>query len=1259
MKSDESKDRKTMRSPRLRKWWRWAGGLLALYTLLGFFVLPPIVKKVAPRQLATLLHRQVAIEKVRINPYALSLTVRGLAVTGPDGRPFVSWDELYVNFQASSLFRWAWTFDEIRLVKPFGEVILLKDGRLNFSDMIDTTTNAPPKPNAPAAIPGVNIFRLEITNGFFALEDRTRRSVFRSEYRPINLLLRDFTTHPNRDTPYSFHAESDAGRSITWAGDLAVQPLRSSGHLEITGVRLPRFQPYLEDSTRALLTNGLGNAQLDYRLAAGTNGFGLVVTNADLQMANVEVRDPDSGETVASLRGFDVKRAGFNLRERAVRLGTVKVSEASVLTRLKPDGHFNLLELIMPSAPNTNAPSKPATTAAASPPWTFAVDEFTIEQTAVSFEDLTRRVPFRSELKPITVNVKGFTTRPDVDAQFDFHIASEAAETLEGSGTFSINPLRSSGEVKVAAIDVKKYLPYVDKFFRGKIVAGKLATSVPYRVALADGKLDGSVTNLSVSLTELDVQLPENAETVTRIKQIGIESVDASLAERSGRVGLFKGEGGAFVVRRQKDGALNLLGLLAASRTNAPPAPGPSSDSTNRAAVALGGWTLNVDEIRLDDYSVKFEDHGPSKPAVFLLHQLGLNVKGVSTETNRAITANAKFRLNETGTIAARGTAMLAPLAAELDVAVTNLDLHPAQPYLDPFVALDIASGALNGTVKARFQTNDAAAPRLTFSGGLSLTNLVTTDQVAFKEFVRWDYLSVSGIDIALTPNHFNFNEVRFVRPQAGLRMGADHQSNFSSIFRKSAAGTNASVITRTGDTAATAGTQSLLVQLGALALENASFAFTDESVEPAVALTIEELSGTLKGLTSSQTTPAEVNLAGKLDAQSPFSIAGRVNPFPATRFVDLTITNANTQLTPLTGYLEKYGGYPLRKGRLSTSLRYRVEGATLNAENKIQVDQFTLGPHNNSPDATKLPLKLGIALLKDANGRIELDVPVKGRLDDPEFRPGPIILKVVLNMIVKAAASPFNLLGSLIGVGGGEEFNYIEFQPGTANLLEGETNKLTQLTTALAKRPTLNLEIEGEVDPVLDREALAKLKLADQLKAKRLQELSSKGRAPELVAKFQTEPEERERLLRAAFVEQFGTNISEIIQTNLSRLTATNQPPPTAARAAPKPKRSLLQRVAGVFGGGSGGGTRTEKRLPKADREALELATPELMETLLAEKIEVAGEEFNQLATARARWVQDWLAQHGQIAADRLFIIAPKPVNASSGESHVNLSVN
>jgi uncharacterized protein involved in outer membrane biogenesis len=248
----------------------WALASFVIYLLLGFFALPPLINWQMLKQLPITTKRHAAISQVKFNPLVLSLSIRGLTLTEPDGRTFASWDELYINFQTSSLFRWAWTFKEIWLVDPFGEIILFRDGRLNFANMFDS----PAKPVAGTrqkepSVPRINIFELMITNGFVRLQDQTRQPAFHTEYRPINLVLKQFSTRPGIATPYSFRAQSDAGRSVAWTGDVSVQPLGSSGHLELSGIRISRYQPYFEDFTHAVVTNGLADIAIDYHFASG------------------------------------------------------------------------------------------------------------------------------------------------------------------------------------------------------------------------------------------------------------------------------------------------------------------------------------------------------------------------------------------------------------------------------------------------------------------------------------------------------------------------------------------------------------------------------------------------------------------------------------------------------------------------------------------------------------------------------------------------------------------------------------------------------------------------------------------------------------------------------------------------------------------------------------------------------------------------------------------------------------------------------
>lgn len=1271
--------------PCWRKWLPRIVIALVLYTVIGFLVLPAVIKWQLRKQLPAITHRQASVQQVLANPFTFSLTVRGLALNESDGRPFASWDEFYVNFELSSLFRWAWTFKEIRLVKPFGEVIIFKDGQLNLANLFASSTNAPPPAEEKAgSVPRINIFALHVTNGFVAFEDRTRRRVFRTEYRPININLTGFTTRPGTDAPYSFRAESDAGRSIAWSGDLSFQPLHSKGTIEVTAVKFSRYQPYLDEFVRAQVTNGLADVQLAYRFEAGTNGLDLVVSNGVVRAEDLQVMDPDTGETVLAVDKMIAENAVLDLRERNVRVGSVKVSQPTLLTRLGRDRQFNLLGLlVMPTARVGAATEQIASLAAAArsnaPPdsvWTVTVDNLAVEQGSIAFEDLTRRNGFQTLLKPIEMQVKHFTTRTNEDAEFSFNVASESAEVLAGQGRMCINPVRSRGAVKIATLDVKKYLPYGEDAFRGKIVAGKLEMTVPYAIEMIANTPLGSVSNLSVRLTDLEIKSPDNTETLVKVPELAVERVDASLDQRAARIGLVKSSGATIVARHLKDGSINLHDLVATS-TNHAATPFTNSPAVRRASSASSGtnapsapWAAVVDEIALDAFTIRLEDQQPPKPAAFLLDQLALNIKGASTTNGAPVHLAASLRFNESGTIAAKGTTRIEPLTVEADFGVTNLDLRALQPYLAQQVRLSLDSGSFSTGGKLRLQPD---APKITVTGGVSLTNFVTREAGQTNDLIQWAGLAITGVELALEPSRATVEEVKLSGFKGNLVFGADKQLNLVSALAapgaKNALAAPAPTATRTNETVSgSSQTNTFPVQLGSLVLDNFSAAVTDQSIQPNATFAVQQLSGSVKGLSSALDTTADVDLSGRFDQSSPFAISDRINPLASDLFLDLLLTNRNTQLTPFTPYMEKYAGYPLTRGRLSTSLRYHLEKNQLKAENKIQIDQLTLGSRNNSPDATSLPVKLGVALLKDRNGRIDLDVPVSGSLNDPQFKVGPIILHVVMNMITKAAATPFALLGKLVG--GGEELSFVEFIPGSTNVSAAETEKLGKLAKALLERPAVSLEIEGAIDPVHDRDALALEKLRGELTDRHLKELAAAKKVVPEAGTNILETADYERLLRERFVEQFGTNIAAILQTNALFIAATNAAAAggtnvtartTQARTAEK--RNLIQRLLAWVGLGGifdGKKSAAEKKLSKTDRAVLGRATPEVMEVLLCEKIQVSADDFGRLMKARAQWVREQLLKSGEIAADRLLVVPPKPVDASyRGESRVNLSLN
>jgi hypothetical protein len=309
---------------------------------------------------------------------------------------------------------------------------------------------------------------------------------------------------------------------------------------------------------------------------------------------------------------------------------------------------------------------------------------------------------------------------------------------------------------------------------------------------------------------------------------------------------------------------------------------------------------------------------------------------------------------------------------------------------------------------------------------------------------------------------------------------------------------------------------------------------------------------------------------------------------------VDLRARFNDMELSPMTPYSGKFVGYTIEKGKLSFDLKYLINKRKLDSQNYIFLDQFTLGDRVESPKATKLPVKLAIALLKDRKGEIKLDIPVTGSLDDPKFSVWGIILKVLMNLIAKAATAPFSLLGALFG--GGEELSYVEFDYGSTVITEQNMKKIDTLVKALHDRPALKLDIEGHVDLEKDKEGLIQYLFNKKIKAQKLNEMVKKGQPAVPVDDVKIEPPEYEKYLKMAYKEE----------------------------KFPKPKNILGM--------------------------AKDLPAPE-MEKLMLTHIEIKEGDLRNLASQRAMKVKDAVLKSGQVEPERIFILEPKSLGPEKKE--------
>ncbi|MEN6587712.1 MAG: DUF748 domain-containing protein, partial [Sulfuricella sp.] len=374
-------------------------------------------------------------------------------------------------------------------------------------------------------------------------------------------------------------------------------------------------------------------------------------------------------------------------------------------------------------------------------------------------------------------------------------------------------------------------------------------------------------------------------------------------------------------------------------------------------------------------------------------------------------------------------------------------------------------------------------------------------------------------------------------------------------------------------------------ITISKLTLKGGHVDFSDHFIQPNYSAHLTGVGGDVKGLSSDASTLAEVALKGRVDNQGRLNITGTINPLSGNLALDLLANLNDFELSSLTPYSSKYAGYGIQKGKLSFDVKYKVENRKLTAENHLFLNQLTFGDKVESPSATKLPVMLAVALLKDRNGNIDVSLPISGSLDDPQFSVGGIIVKVIVNLIVKAVTAPFALIGNLFG--GGQELAYLEFDYGKAEIPAGGESKLEKIAKALRDRPGLKLEIAGQVDPDLDLEGLKRAMLDHKVKAQKFKDLPGKANDVAEIDQVKVEPAEYAKYLAKAYKQE----------------------------KIPNKPRNLVGFA---------------KDLPVADMEKLMLA-----------HFQVDEDDLHDLANHRALEAKEYLINDGKVEPERIFIVS------------------
>ncbi|AXQ49769.1 DUF748 domain-containing protein [Pseudomonas sp. SAR267] len=834
------------------------------------------------------------------------------------------------------------------------------------------------------------------------------------------------------------------------------------------------------------------------------NPFSLELTLWGLQL----------GEPGKEQVGFERLYANLaldSLWKRALHLQAIELDKPRNEVLFAKDGTLNLTQLFKLPA------SEPRPDTPAGDPFPLRIDSIRISGGYLHFEDVRPSEPIEFLYDDMNLELKNLSTLPDDNADMTLVALGPNGGRVDWNGTLSLAPIASKGTLKVTDGKMKLFWPYVRDALPLVLEDGVVNLDTHYTLNLSK-ETELLLDNTSVKVAPFAIKAPDGRPLV-RLANLEVSETSIDLARQLVTVGKVRSEKLETWAALEKDGQLDWQKLFASQpakptpKEKAEPATAEPSADEKAAKAPSKPWQVLLKDVQLRNYQAHLADRSQKEPVALDVGPLNLDMQGFDSLNQSPFTLKLDTGIGKQGKLQAAGEVNLAPVTAKLDVSTRDIDLRVAQAYISPFIRLELRSGMLASDLKVNLTSTEPLA--FSVAGKAQVNQLHTLDTIKGRDFVKWQQVNVDGLSY-VHGDALSIDKVTLLQPYARFIINEDRTTSVDDLLIPQPAGAPASSPAKPAS--ATAG-KPLGIRIGQIDINDGSANFADLTLTPNFATAIQQLNGQIGTIDNRKPTPAKVDVKGKVDRYAPVTIKGALNPFNPLASLDIATSFKRVELTTLTPYSGKFAGFRIRKGRLNLDLHYLITNGQLKAENKVVVEQLQLAEKVDSPDAVDLPIRLAIALLKDTEGRISIELPVSGDLNNPQFSVMPIVWQTLRNLVLRAAQAPFKFIGGLISGGGSEDLGTVAFAPGSSELSGDAQSTLDKLASALKERPELRLEIEGTSAQSSDGPLIAQQRLEREYQANWYKILQRRGdKVPANASMLQVDERDKPAMLEGIY---------------------------------------------------------------------------------------------------------------------------------------------
>jgi len=826
-----------------------------------------------------------------------------------------------------------------------------------------------------------------------------------------------------------------------------------------------------------------------------------------LRLNGIELDDP-AGAPVTRIEELFINFQLSSLFRWAWTFDEFRVTSPEFFIARDESGNLNLAYLFGDSGEQSEVAAEEAEPSITP----MLVFDFVIENGAINWHDEAPIDTIDTRFGPINVEIQDLNTLANRPGQQTVFITTESTGILSWTGSLQLNPLKSAAHASIKGSHFPLTSAYIHHQTGFDIVDGNADVELDYTVdTMPDGTISATVDNFNLTFNDVVVHtfsgtvapdVVSQDREVLRLPEIRLTDGKLRWPERSVSVAALAMDDTVISLYRDESGALNI--------DRSPTDPDLADDIVDEqedGTTDEDKWQVSLQSFAINHLVLNLEDHSVEPFADIGIADFNLSVSDINNEPGAQFPTSLALQVRTGGTLTMEGTvSMLPEVEIDLDLVIDTIALAGSHPYITPLADVNMDSGALN--LKGHMKVSGDEP--LSFSGDLDIVDFEITETKEGSRLGSWQRMAANNVALSISEQNLEISEILVNKLYGDIVIDENGNLNLGRVEKAGDGEVPASI----DETAETEPAESqLAVTVGRVVLTEAAADFADFSLPLPFSANIENLNGDMTTISTQSSEPSTVSLEGKVDDHGFVRVTGSVTPLDPSANTDLTVVFQNVFVPKFTSYTIPFAGREISSGSLDLSLGYKVTDSQLVGENNIILRDLELGEKVPHPDAMSLPLGLAIALLKDSEGKIDIDLPVRGDLNDPEFRYGGVVMKALGTLIIKIVASPFALLGKLIGVEA-DELEYINFLDGRSDLTPPELERAAKLAEALALRPALILDISGVADAEADGLALRTARL-DEIVEERIATLVAAEDGDDMYA------EQVNEVLESLFTEQ------------------------------------------------------------------------------------------------------------------------------------------